>query len=101
MFHLDQAISEWRRQMDAAGIKNREILSELESHLRDDVAQQNLAGMSEEQAFGAALQRMGQTHALKSEFAKISGLKWAIIKKLRRMLGLAEAPFPDLVNFDA
>ena len=101
MFNLDQAIAEWRRQMAAAGIKRHEILDELESHLRDDVARQIGSGLSEQQAFKAAVQRIGHTRTLKLEFAKISGIKWAISRKLMRVFGWGEAPFPDLVNFDA
>jgi hypothetical protein len=39
MFNLEQAISEWRRQMIAVGIKTPVPLEELESHLREDVEQ--------------------------------------------------------------
>ena len=38
MFNLEQAISEWRLQMLAAGIKTTESLDELENHLAIDQA---------------------------------------------------------------
>jgi ferritin-like metal-binding protein YciE len=40
MFDPEQTIAEWRRQMAAGGIKTPEVLNELESHLREDVEQQ-------------------------------------------------------------
>jgi len=70
MFDLDQAIAEWRRQMLAAGIKTPAPLEELESHLREDVEQGMRSGLIAEAAFETAVQRMGQTDALKAEFKK-------------------------------
>jgi hypothetical protein len=37
MFELEQAITGWRRQMLAAGIKTPVPLEELEIHLRDEI----------------------------------------------------------------
>ena len=71
MFDLDQAIAEWRRQMAAGGVKAREVLDELESHLREEVEQQKLAGSSPEQAFELAVQQIGQAAALEGEFGKV------------------------------
>ena len=79
MFNLDQAIAEWRRQMAAGGIKIPEALDELESHLRDDIERQMRSGSDAEQAFAAAVQRIGRANILKSEFEKIGGTTWALI----------------------
>jgi hypothetical protein len=70
MFNLDQAIAEWRRQMVAAGIKTPEVLDELEGHLREDVEEQVRSGSNAQEAFEAAVQRMGQANSLKVEFEK-------------------------------
>lgn len=70
MFDLDQAVMKWRRRMAAGDIKNSEVLDELESHLRDDVEQQIHLGLSAQQAFEAAVERMGEAGELKAEFAK-------------------------------
>lgn len=72
MFNLDHAISDWRRQMAAGGIGTPEILDELETHLREDVDQQVRSGLSQQQAFEAAVQRIGESKALKKEFRKVS-----------------------------
>ena len=72
MFNLEQAITEWRRQMATGGVKAPVPLDELESHLRDEVEQQVLSGSSEERAFEIALQRIGRAEALKREFKKVN-----------------------------
>ena len=73
MFDLDQAISEWRRQMTDGGVKSPEILSELESHLRDDVEQRMRSGLAAKQAFEVAVRQMGPVEVLSTEFAKVKG----------------------------
>ena len=40
MFNLETAITDWRRQMLAAGIKTPDHLDELESHLREEIGRQ-------------------------------------------------------------
>ena len=59
MFNLEQAISEWRRQMAVAGVKTTEVLDELESHLREDLEQRMRSGLAAKLAFEAAVQQMG------------------------------------------
>ena len=100
MFNLDLVIAEWRRQMEAAGVKSSEVLNELESHLRDDVEQQVLTGMSQQQAFKAAVERMGRTQALKREFEKVGGTMAVLRRKLKGILGwFAGVPLPPLGAF--
>lgn len=72
MFNLDTAITEWRRQMLAAGIKTPVPLEELESHLRDDIEQQVQSGLTAQQAFEIAVRRIGQAQSLKIEFKKVA-----------------------------
>src|ERR1017187_6604255 len=71
MFDLEQSIAEWRKQMLAAGIKTPVPLEELEIHLREDIAQQVKSGLSAQQAFGSAVNKIGQAPELKKEFKKI------------------------------
>src|SRR4051812_43917621 len=72
MFNLENAISEWRKQMSAGGVKTPAPLDELESHLREDVEQQMRLGLTGQQAFESAVQRIGHVTALRSEFAKVN-----------------------------
>ena len=95
MFSLEQSISEWRGQMQAAGVRNPDIVDELESHLREDVARRVQSGESEEQAFEAAVQSVGQASLLKHEFAKLSVKKWAWLRKLKGIM----AGDPSLSTF--
>ena len=46
MFDIDEAIKQWRRKMQSAGINSPESLDELEAHLRDEVARQTKGGLS-------------------------------------------------------
>ncbi len=73
MFDLDQAISEWRREMTAGGAKSPEILNELESHLRDDIDQRMRSGLAAKRAFEVAVRQMGPVEVLNTEFAKVKG----------------------------
>lgn len=82
MRNLNDEIAAWRTRMAAGGIKSSVVLDELESHLREDVERQVRAGRSEEDAFAAAAQRIGQSDLLKAEFAKIGGLKESRAGKL-------------------
>src|SRR6185369_12518587 len=99
MFNLEQSISEWRGQMLSAGVKNPEIVDELESHLREDWARRVQSGESEEQAFEGAVEGVGQASVLKHEFAKLSGKKWAWLRKLKGIMAGALLPVPSLSGF--
>lgn len=72
MFDIEKAIGEWRRQMLAAGVKDPNVLDELEGHLREEMKRQSGSGESVEQAFANAVQRIGSPVALQNEFAKAS-----------------------------
>src|SRR4051812_13138644 len=99
MFNLEQSISEWRRQMQSVGVKNPDIVDELESHLREDLARRMQSGESEEQAFEGAVQGVGQASLLKHEFAKLGGRKWAWLRKLKGVIAGAFVPAPSLSAF--
>lgn len=73
MFDLEKQIAEWRREMLAAGISRPEILSELESHLRDDLKKEARKGSSVDNAFETAKLRLGHGEMLKNEFSKLRG----------------------------
>jgi Clp amino terminal domain, pathogenicity island component len=99
MFNLEQTISEWRRQMLAAGVKNPDVVDELESHLREDVVRQMQSGENAEQAFEAAVQRVGQASLLKREFAKLGGKKWVLLRQLKDIFVGSFVSIPSLSTF--
>jgi hypothetical protein len=70
MFNLEQSITDWRRQMLAAGIQTPVPLEELEIHLRDDIERQVKSGRSEPEAFEISTWKIGQPTMLKDEFKK-------------------------------
>lgn len=78
--------------MLAAGMKNAEVVDELESHLREDVARQVQSGESTERAFAGAVQRVGQASLLHREFAKLSGKKWRLMRKLKELCTKSAVP---------
>src|SRR5689334_8028346 len=96
MFDLDQAIANWRRQMQAAGIKSSETLAELESHLREDVERKMQSGAGEAKAFAAALEQIGAVAALQIEFTKTRAGIGATLRHL--IYTLAGIPHPQLVT---
>src|SRR6266403_2102691 len=80
MFNLEQAISDWRLRMLAAGIKTPMLLDELENHLRDAVDQELQSGLDAQQAFDLVVVRIGQAGALKREFKKV-GETWQVLHR--------------------
>ena len=56
--------------MNAGGIRSSEAVDELESHLRDQVAQTIRRGVKEPRAFELAVQQIGSARVLKREFNK-------------------------------
>ena len=74
MRELDIKISEWRARMTAGGVKNADVLDELEAHLRDEIQRRLVVGDSEPQAFEYAAARIGNPQLLRKEFNKIGGV---------------------------
>lgn len=102
MFNLEQSISEWRAKMLSAGIRNPDIVDELESHLREDWARRVESGESGEQAFESAVQGVGDASLLKHEFAKPGVKKRAWLRKLRGIIDAVAGAFgsvPSLSTF--
>lgn len=89
MFNLEENISDWRKQMLAAGIQSPVPLEELESHLREEIAQQMKSGTSAQTAFETSVARIGGAGALKQEFKKIGTTK----KNMLRTVVLLAALF--------
>ena len=83
--------------MLSAGVKNPDIVDELESHLREDWARRVQSGESEEQAFEGAVQGVGQASVLQHEFAKL--VKWAWLRKFKDIMAGAFDPVPSLSTF--
>ena len=98
MFDLEQAITEWRRTMLAAGIKTPTTLDELELHLRDEIERQMTSGLSTQAAFEIALQQLGHPQAVQAEFKKTEEAAAARAWKRKQTLLVA---ITGLVSFHA
>ncbi len=72
---LEKQISEWRRQMLAAGIKTPVPLEELESHLREDIERLVKSGLEEKMAFNSAVEKIGPMRPLRREFETVEATK--------------------------
>jgi hypothetical protein len=85
MFNLEQAISNWRKDLVAAGLKKPRVLNELENHLREDVDQHVQNGSSPQDAFQAAVGAIGQASLLSAEFQKSTEPKDRLKRKSKAM----------------
>ena len=65
---LEERLRKWRQEIFAGGITNAATLDELESHLRDDAAQQMRFGVDEQRAFELAVQHLGTVDELRHAF---------------------------------
>lgn len=93
MFHLKPSIADWRRRMIAGGIKSREVLDELESHLGEEIERQIKLRLNEQRAFEISVARIGPPEMLKREFKKSERtfMKRTLIILVGIFVGLAGA----------
>jgi len=78
MFDLNAEILKWRDNLAKSDSLDDPVLSELESHLRQEVESLASGSLSEEESFWLARRRLGGAGELAGEFAKIN--KVAIVK---------------------
>src|SRR5688572_2958223 len=77
MASVESQIAEWRAYVAKAPAVNGHDVEELETHLRDQIAELNAAGLSDHEAFLVAVKRMGDLDSLSREFAREhSGRLW-------------------------
>jgi hypothetical protein len=74
---VESQISEWRAYVSRTPAVNGHDVDELETHLRDQIAELDAAGLAADEAFLVAVKRMGDLDALSREFAREhSGRLW-------------------------
>ena len=98
MFNLEQAISDWRKQMLAAGIQSPVPLEELEIHLREEIEREINLGLSldEQEAFKHAVKKLGEAKVLENEFVKAEFSNFERLKEL--IFTLAGIPNHQLIT---
>jgi len=86
MFDLEHMIGQWRRAVSSTDSVGRDDIDELESHLRDLVADLGNRGLNESEAFLVASGRLGTPAELGAEYPKVNGSKmWT--RRVLWMLG--------------
>jgi hypothetical protein len=85
MLNLEQRIGEWRRNMAKASDHRRELLEELEEHLREEVKRLVRSGVAEENAFELAVSKLGAPSAVAAEYDKLTSAQrtWWPVKVAR------------------
>jgi hypothetical protein len=74
-FNLNEAIRRWQQDLAASPALSADNVEELASHLRASVQSLQADGLSEEESFLAATQRLGEHGALEREFGKAAAVK--------------------------
>jgi ABC-type multidrug transport system fused ATPase/permease subunit len=69
MFNLEKAVNQWCSEV-IKGAGTPERRDELKDHLYSDVERLQAQGLTQEQAFRAAIERLGETTSLAGEYAK-------------------------------
>jgi hypothetical protein len=67
---LESQIAEWRAYVAKAPAVTGRDVDELDAHLRDQIAELDAAGLSDDEAFLVAVKRMGAVDTLSREFAR-------------------------------
>ena len=75
MRDLEKQIAEWRRKVAKTVGHRKNVLDELEAHLREEIERLVLAGSAPEDAFRSACDKIGVPAAVGSEFQKLA-LGW-------------------------
>src|SRR5687768_13031880 len=98
---LENSIEVWRKGM--SGRLSEETIDELESHVREAVAELVQSGLTEEQAFERAAKELGSTSGLAREFEKTEEGMWLPIKLAmgEGLLGVAAGVISLLLNLDS
>lgn len=71
-FDLNRSIRQWRESLDQSPAFRRENLDELETHLRDSIANLEQRGLAADEALIIATKRVGTSTALGVEFGKLN-----------------------------
>jgi putative ABC transport system permease protein len=97
MFELEKAIRAWKKELSKNPALEETYIFELESVLRDEVADLVRSGISEKEAFQQTSSDMGKTQEIGKEFSKVRVSGWRgfliwnylriSLRKIRRQKG--------------
>ena len=86
MFEIDEQVKRWRIRLKKNPIYASSDVDELESHLREEIAQLQSKELAAEEAFIVAAHRLGDSKCLDEEYAKISACLY--LKRSKVFIGL-------------
>ena len=96
MFRLEKAISTWKRNLSLNRALLPEDVEELERHIRDHVAAGVARGLSEEEAYRAAMEMVGDLGGLETEYRKVF---WEKVASRRGVFKELIQEFSMLANY--
>src|SRR5262245_12488777 len=76
MFDLESEIRSWREQFASSTGESKDALDELESHLREEFDLLVSSGQAQQDAWTAALEKLGQPAQIAREFHKLHRRHW-------------------------
>ena len=83
MFRLEDEIKRWRSEYEGDIAFSEEDILELETHLRQAFDKQVEDGLSEPEAFAAAVAMLGERKALRKEYNNAKPMLWVVFSSLR------------------
>lgn len=102
MAALDASIAEWRAAVTRSRAVTPGDADELESHLRDQMADLRDAGLADDEAFLIAVKRLGATDRLTAEYAREHGDRlWKQLAPASASPESGRRPFVEMLVFAA
>ncbi|MCZ6705190.1 MAG: ABC transporter permease, partial [Bacteroidetes bacterium] len=86
MFDLEKAIATWRSAAERRRVYSDDDLEELEAHIRDVTDRFQRDGLTEEEAFRAAIRRLGDAFDIEEEYRKVYWTKLRHRRTLKKEL---------------
>lgn len=90
MHEVEQAIANWRAQMERMPFLAASTIDELQDHLQQSIDSGVDGGMNTATAIDAALQSLGNPQSLNAEYRKVD-LPWIIAKRILFGIGILYA----------
>src|SRR4051812_34582362 len=94
---LETLIADWRKKLIADANLTPDAVDELEDHLRENLGQFFRAGLTESEAFKRAVQELGATRMIATEFQKLDQPVWLPVKVINAIGMIAALAIITLV----
>src|SRR4051812_37363766 len=88
MRELDAKIADWRARLDAALPEQEQAVSELETHLRENIDELQATGMTPDAAFSVSIARLGGIDEIVREFRRVQSLWPPRVRAVQVVLAL-------------